>query len=85
VRRPEENNDLAENWRYVSRTLQVYDETSIKALGNEFRSLSVLADQVEEQLTEDPNFPLRVPLSILVDYKGVRAFALALPSTSALL
>lgn len=65
-----------------ARRLQIYDETSLKSLGHEFRCMSLLADVIEERLQCDPYFPMRVPLSILLDYKGVRAFALALPPTN---
>jgi hypothetical protein len=30
--------------------MQVYDETMIKSLGNEFRCMSLLADIIEEKL-----------------------------------
>ena len=60
--------------------VQVYDETSLKALGTEFRSMAVLSDAIEQKLSDNPSFPLRVPLSVVIDYKGVRAFALAVPA-----
>ena len=44
--------------------------------------MSLLADLIEEKLQQDPFFPLRVPLTALIDYKGVRAFALAIPPTN---
>jgi hypothetical protein len=40
--------------------------------------MALLAELIEEKLQDDPNFPLRVPLSTIVDYKGIRGFVLAL-------
>ncbi|KAM3144382.1 hypothetical protein pb186bvf_003546 [Paramecium bursaria] len=61
------------------RNLQIYDESALKSFGNEFRYLSLLADHIEAILQDDPDYPIRVPLSSIIDYKGVRAFALAVP------
>ncbi|CAD8124522.1 unnamed protein product [Paramecium sonneborni] len=59
--------------------IQIYEESQLKALGNEFRYLSLLADQIELLIQEESNYPLRVPLSCIIDYKGIRAFVLAIP------
>ncbi|CAD8109841.1 unnamed protein product [Paramecium primaurelia] len=59
--------------------IQIYEEFQLKALGNEFRYLSLLAEQIELLIQEETNYPLRVPLSCIIDYKGIRAFVLAVP------
>ncbi|CAK61281.1 unnamed protein product (macronuclear) [Paramecium tetraurelia] len=59
--------------------IQIYEESQLKALGNEFRYLSLLAEQIELLIQEENNYPLRVPLSCIIDYKGIRAFVLAVP------
>ncbi|CAD8210827.1 unnamed protein product [Paramecium pentaurelia] len=59
--------------------IQIYEESQLKALGNEFRYLSLLAEQIELLIQEESNYPLRVPLSCIIDYKGIRAFVMAIP------